>query len=507
MKLKLSALCVATTLLMGCVGGATQSVRNLIPGQLASDQPILDQVSKTYSPGMLAVGHDQDRYRNQSLGLGLVSHPEAERYINQQLNRLKQASGIAGLPGQAYLFADTVLGARASPDGNIYIPYVVLRDIDSTDELAALLAHELAHTIRNHNSSDLFVQAQKKAVMAAGLLANVKKSDTGVLRNSDTKLIENVLTTFMVSDGFINPGWTRRQELEADKLGMDLLIAAGFNGEAMFTLLTKMAAWEERSKTEQSQRNALIDQILTINAPALAGTVFGDKIDSFLDQSAIGLGSVVNRLNRDHDSAEKRHESLLTYVDLHYPDAPAPTQEVRSWHAITKTQKAGSIWTSLTQVVKAREALFRGKLTDAEKLMKSAAGPHTGSQNFLRQSFYELRAAQKQKPAMAQNLTLGMKGAYPSFMMHVEQARLSGGSNPAAAKALMSTFNQYGRPPTYYQYVIAMAESSKLEIEALALTAECTAKYLGDGIACGGQSGAESTDISYGSLIKSLVPK
>lgn len=507
MKLKLSALCVATSLLMGCFGGATQSVRNMLPGQLASDQPILGQLGKTYSPGMLAVGHDQDRYRNQSLGLGLVSHPEAERYINQQLDRLKQASGIVGLPGQAYLFADTVFGAKASPDGNIYIPYVVLRDIDSTDELAALLAHELAHTIRNHNSSDLFVQAQKKAVMAAGLLANAKKSDAGVLRDSDTKLIENVLATFMVSDGFLNPGWTRRQELEADKLGMDLLVAAGYNGEAMFTLLDKMAAWEERSKTEQSQRNALLDQLLKVNAPALAGTPFGDKIDSFLDQSAIGLGAMVNRLSRDHDSAEKRYESLLSYVDLHYPDAPAPALDVKGWNAISKSQKAESIWRSLTQVVQAREALFRGNLANAEKLMKSAAGRHTDNQNFLRQSFYELRAAQKQKPAMAQNLALGMKGAYPSFMMHVEQARLSGESTPAAAKALLSTFDQYGRPPTYYQDVIAMAESSNLTIDVLALTTECTAKYFGDGIACGGERGAEGTDLSYGSLLKSLAPR
>ncbi|SDS58692.1 Peptidase family M48 [Halopseudomonas litoralis] len=507
MKLKLSAVCVATTLLVGCVGGATQSVRNLIPGQLAADQPILAQVDKTYSPGLLAVGHDEDRYRNQSLGLGLVSHPEAERYINKQLDRLKQASGITGLPGQAYLFADTALGARASPDGNIYIPYVVLRDIDSTDELAALLAHELAHTIRNHNSSDLFVQVQKKAVMAAGLLANYKSGDSGVMRGSDEKLIENVFTTLMVSDGFINPGWTRRQELEADKLGMDILIVAGYNGDAMFTLLDKMAAWEERNKTEQSQRNALIDQMLMVNDPGLAELPFGDKIGSLLDRSAIGIGSVVNRLNQNHDSAEKRYDDLLAYVDVHYPDAPAPTQEVRSWRAIAKSQKAERIWQGLTRVVEARNAVAEGDLSSAEKRIRTAVNPHTNNQNFLRQSFYELRAAQQQKASMQQNLALGMNGAYPSFLMHVEQAQLTGDKDPATAKKLMSTFDQYGRPPTYYQYVITMAESASLNVDALALVAECTAKYIGDGISCGSQSGTKNTDISYGSLMKSLAPR
>lgn len=506
MNVKLPALCVTAMLLTGCVTGATQSVLSFIPGQLSADQPILAQIDKTYTPGMLAVGQGEDRYRNQSLGLGLVSHPEAERYINQQLERLKQASGITDLPGQAYLFADTSFGARASPDGNIYIPYVMLQDIGSTDELAALLAHELAHTIRNHNSSDLFVQAQKKAVVAASFMANIKQGDNAAMRNSDQKLIENTFAALMVSDGFLNPGWTRRQELEADKLGMDLLIAAGYNSDAMFTLLDKMALWEERNRTAQSQRNALIDQLFMVNDPELEKTALGEMLGGLLDRSAIGVGSVVNKLNQNHDSAEKRYDGLLTYLDTHYPAAPTPALEVRNWRAISKTRKAEQIWQGLISVVEARDALARRKRADAEKLMRSAVNPHTNNQNFLRQSFYELRAAQRQTGAMQQNLALGMKGAYPSLSLHVESARLAGESNPATAKRLLATFDQYGRPPTYYHHVITMAESSELKVDALALIAECTAKYIGEGVSCGDAEAAAKSNLSYGSLLQSLAP-
>lgn len=507
MKLKLSVICLATTLLMGCVSGATQSVRSFIPGQLSPDQPVLAQVDNSYSPGVLAIGVEQDRYRNQSLGLGLVSHPEAERYINQQLDKLKQASGIEGLPGQAYLFADTAFGARASADGNIYIPYGVIRDIGSTDELAALLAHELAHTIRNHNSSDLFVQLQKRGMMAAAMLASIKQGDAAQMRNSDQKLIENVFATLMVSDGFINPGWTRRQELEADKLGMDLLIAAGYNGDAMFTLLDKMTVWEERNATEQSQRNGMIDQLLMVNDPALAEWPFGENIGNFLDQSAGKLGFWVNRLNQDHDSAEKRYDSLLTYVDTHYPNAPSPSLDTSNWRRVAQAQKTERIWQGLTRVVQSRETSTQGNLREAEQLIRSAVNPHTTNQNFLRQSFYELRAAQQKRQSMQQNLALGMNGQYPSFQMHVEQARLSGEANAATTKRLMATFDQYGRPPAYYLPVVSMAENSQLKAEALLLYAECTAKYLGEGISCkAGDEGGKS-DISYGSLMQAFTPK
>lgn len=502
MNLRLPAFCATAILLAGCVGSATQSVRSFIPGQLAADQPVLAQINKDYSVGMLAIGPEADRYRNQSMGLGLVSHPEAERYINQQLERLKQASGISGLPGQAYLFADTVFGGKASPDGNIYIPYAMLQDLESTDELAALLAHELAHTIRNHNSSDLFVQAQKKALVGASLLANYKRGDSGITRASDEKLIENTFAALMVSDGFINPGWTRRQELEADRLGFDLLIAAGYNGDAMFALLDKMAIWEERNATAQSQRNALIDQLFMVNDPELKKNATGELLGGLLDKSATTVGSFVNRLNQNHDGAEKRYDSLLSYVDMHYPDAPTPALETRNWQAISKSQKTRQIWEGLTTVVEAREAASAGKLAEAEKLMRAAVNSHTNQQNFLRQSFYELRAVQGQKSSMQQNLALGLNGTYPSLALYVEQALQKGAADPATTRHLISTFDQYGRPPNFYQHVITMADASELNADALTLFAECTAKYLGEGVSCGDREAAAKSDFSYDSLMQ-----
>src|SRR5690606_7655930 len=133
------------------------------------------------------------------------------------------------------------------------------------------------------------------------------------------------------------------QELEADKLGVDLLVAAGYNSDAMFTLLDKMAIWEERNRTAQGERNALIDQLFMVNDPELEKTRVGELLGGFLDQSAVSVGSFVNKLSQNHDAAEKRYDNLLTYVDAHYAGAPTPTVEVKSWQAISKTQKTERI--------------------------------------------------------------------------------------------------------------------------------------------------------------------
>jgi|SRR5690554_3833877 len=508
MRLKLTTVCLTATLLAGCVGSATQSVKSFIPGQLSADQPVLAQLDKTYSARAGAIGAQQDRYHNQSVGLGLVSHPEAERYINQQLEKLKQASGIQGLPGQAYLFADTAYGTRNSADGNIYIPYVMLRDIDSTDELAALLARELAHTVRNHNNSDLFGQLQKKGMMAAEMFSSFKGSDGQ--RRPEQERMEDILNAISIADGFINPGWSGRQDQEADRLGMDLLIAAGYNSNAMLTLLGKMDGWEVHNKQELSLRTSGIEQMLMANGIALADLPFADSINSLFDHSVSQLGTMFSKLNLDQGSAEKRQEGLRTYLGAHYAAARSPALETRNWRRVSRTQKSERITQSLKQVVQARDAAAQGDLGNAEKLLRAAVNPHTNHQNFLRQSFHELRAAQGNRQGMQQNIALAMRGEYPSLQVHVGQAQLTGESNPASARRLISTFDQYGKPPAYYLPVVTMAEKSQLSAEALRLQAECAAKHFGQGVACstagGAGGGAGIVGASYNSLLNALTP-
>lgn len=500
------ALVVITLLLTGCTS-------NVLPNRLNADKTLLSQTGEQYSSGLFGIGEEQDRYRNQSLGLGLINHPAAETYINGQLEKLKKASGIADLPGRAYLFADTALGARASADGNIYIPYVMLKDLETTDEVAALLAHELAHTIRNHNSSDLFVKFQKKAVVAATLFANHKSNDAGVIRSEDERRLDNAFTALMVSDGFINPGWTRRQEEEADKLGLDLMIAAGYNSEAMFTLLDKMVTWEEMNKQQQSSDNELVKNALAsvnLNAETIP---FGETVNGVLEKSANKMDSLLSRFNKDHDSAEDRYNTLLDYADKHYPSAPSPSQERRHWQKISNSRQADNIWSALKHIVDARESMIRGELASGERSIRNAINVHTRHQNFVRQSYYELRSAQGKTSSMEQNLLLGLKGEYPSLMMHVEKTRLltdkGDGNHQRQVLPLLEIFDDYGRPPGYYHQVIALAEKAGLSAKVTILLADCIARYAGEGVNCTTESEEEkeNTDLSYGNFINGLFKK
>lgn len=497
-------------LVAGCLGSTTSTVKSFIPTKINQDTPIIAQINKQYKAPLFAVGVEIDRQRNQSSGLGLISQTELENYVNDQLKKLKLASGFESVPGRAYLFADTSFGARVSADGNIYIPYAVILDLESTDELTALLAHELAHTIRGHSNSELFVAVQKKALSATALVAGLRKNDAGGMRESDLKALQKTLGTLMVADGFINPGWTRLQESEADKLGLDIMIAAGYNPDGMFVLLDKVAHWEEKNREQQRERNAFVEKALGSIRLTKDETELGQALNGYFNQGATKLGAFVDSFNKDHDSAESRYDSLLTYADLHYANAAAPELKKQGWNGVARSSSSKAMLQSLERTAKARAAITQGDFNTSEQLIRKAVTKQTNNQNFVRQTFYELRAAQNKNDAMRDNLKIGMGGQYPSLFLHIENIKLKDQGttklNAVDAKSLVNVFDSYGRPADYYNEVLTLLSSSEMKSQVLAMQAECMAKYAGEGISCSvGGDKSEKNDFSYKGLMKSFL--
>lgn len=495
----------------GCLDNASTMMKSVTPVKLNNSEPIIAQIDKQHKKSILAAGVEVDRKRNQSSGLGLISHAALENYVNDQLTKLKKDSGFEAAPGRVYLFADTAFGARASADGNIYIPYAVILDLKSSDELAALLAHELAHVIRGHSSSDIFVKAQKKGLAALSMYANFRKSDAGAVRNKDMKNVKKTMASVLITDGFINPGWTRLQEIEADKLGLDILIKAGYNPDGMFVLLDKVAQWDEKNSHIQQQRDAVMENLLGSLKITDDESEFGQTVNSFFSKGATQFGAVVDRLNKSHDSADTRYDVLLEYADKHYADISSPALETRSWNSVAQSKSTQTMWQALQNTLAAREAITKGDYRSAEKLMAQAK-VQAKNQNFVNQTLYELGDAQNKTASMQEGLNSGMKGTYPSLFLQVEKTKLVGAKTDqlplSAAQALAVAFDGYGRPADYYNEVLTLLSKSGMKPQVLALQAECLAKYAGEGVSCNvgnEEKDKKGTDFSYQGMMKSLL--
>ncbi len=123
--------------------------------------------------------------------------------------------------------------AFALPGGYVYIFDALVNKLDTDDEIAAVLAHELGHVAARHSIKKL----QSAIGMNALMLLSV-----GMSRDSKTINDTNyALNQLMVA-------YSREAEEEADKLSVEYLRLAGYNANAVIEALEFMQYARKKGK-------------------------------------------------------------------------------------------------------------------------------------------------------------------------------------------------------------------------------------------------------------------
>ncbi|MFQ5680836.1 MAG: M48 family metalloprotease [Candidatus Omnitrophota bacterium] len=117
------------------------------------------------------------------------------------------------------------VNAISLPGGFVYVNKGLL-DIATDDELAGVIGHEVAHIVARHSIKKL--QASMGYMLARILAVSVAKSPRGAIQGADIAFNQILL------------GYSRQDELLADKVGLRYSARAGFKPEAMITFLRKL---------------------------------------------------------------------------------------------------------------------------------------------------------------------------------------------------------------------------------------------------------------------------
>jgi len=136
---------------------------------------------------------------------------------------------VAALDDTPYYFRFKIIdqaepNAFATPGGYIYVSRGIMALINSEDELAGILAHEISHVTLRHHAR----QAQRGVLpgiltLPGRAVGKVVGEDVGNMINSP---LDAVGKTYMSSYG-------RGQETEADRVGMHLAARAGYDPAAL----------------------------------------------------------------------------------------------------------------------------------------------------------------------------------------------------------------------------------------------------------------------------------
>ncbi|MYL24921.1 M48 family metalloprotease [Halomonas alkaliantarctica] len=496
--------CALALTLSGCNANPVKKLSTLMPGSFDDEQTYLSQVDTQHKPPKTGIGAEADRFRTQSSGLGLVEYPALENYLNQHLDKLKTSSNLSGLDGRVYLSAEVGFSAWTSADGNIYIPMGMLNDIDNQHELAALLAHELVHALLNHNDADLFVRLQKKAVYTASLVSSLTNEGNN-LPASDARRIRNMLAMTMVSDGFLNPGWSRHQEHVADKIALDLMVSAGYNPEGMNLLLAKLHAWEEKNARITAEREARNQAVLAA-ASEKAGVDLEKQLETGMDEITNKFKGFLKSFAHTHPDIEERIGDAADYIALHYRRAARPPMTGEEWSRLKESDQTQQLIHSLSTINKAMALSLKDKVEEASETALSALNDYSYYQNYTRMALARIRRSQNDTDAVIANADYGLKGAYPAYELHLHKGKFGADSlGSATLEQLNEIFAEYGKPPQYYTDLIELADSTSNTVLSSQLTMECKLHYMGEAVACSPGENAEEQEISYERTLDTLL--
>lgn len=140
---------------------------------------------------------------------------------------------LAGYEWQYNLVDSKEVNAWCMPGGKIVVYTGILPVTKNQNALAVVMGHEIAHAIAEHGRERVSEQmaAQAGGLLFSSLISNNPQQAQNIF------MVANGLTTY----GLILPH-SRKQELEADKLGLMYCAMAGYDPREAITLWERMAA-------------------------------------------------------------------------------------------------------------------------------------------------------------------------------------------------------------------------------------------------------------------------
>lgn len=199
----------------------------LAPAVLADGLPDLGDYSQTVLPPQEERRIGEEIMRDIRGSGELVNDIEVADYIGALGYRLAANSSENTRAFAFFVIQDPTINAFALPGGFIGVHTGLLQNTASESELASVLAHEIGHVVQHHISR-MVAQQQRDTIPSIAALALAI-----LMARANPELARAGMAATQAGTVQRQLDFTRENEREADRVGLQILADSGFDTRAM----------------------------------------------------------------------------------------------------------------------------------------------------------------------------------------------------------------------------------------------------------------------------------
>jgi beta-barrel assembly-enhancing protease len=274
----------------------------------------------------------------------IVDDPELTEYIQILGSKLASQANDGDFNFEFFVVGDDRINAFAMPGGYIGVNAGLILASENESELAGVIAHEVSHVTQRHIARSVYDNQRMSMVSLATTLAAML---LGAATDASGQAISGIAAAGQAAGMQHQINFTRSNEQEADRVGMDVLARAGFDPNGMASFFEKLAR-----VTSTSPKFAVPEMLQS--HPVTTGRIAeargrARQLPRITHTDSIGYGLAKARLRVL--GAETPAAALKYYEVL--ADSTAPADRYGHALALTKTGRTDEA-----------ERLFRGLVAE-----------------------------------------------------------------------------------------------------------------------------------------------
>ena len=292
-------------------GCATDPVTGRQQFMLVSEDTEI-QIDKQYAPIQI------------SADFGEVQDGQLNRYVSEVGNKMAAKSHRTHMPYSFRVVNATYVNAYAFPGGTIAATRGIMLELDNEAELASLLGHELGHVNARHSAEQMSKGQLTQAVVGLGsVLVGTQSAVLGELAGQ----------LGQISAGALLAKYSRDNEREADALGMQYMVGAGYGSEGFVGLMEMLNSMSKHKSTtvdllfathpmSQERFDTAVQTANTKYKSASKGPLYRERYMDHTSRLRAQKGAIQEIQNGEKEMAKKNYDAASNHFRQALKKAP-----------------------------------------------------------------------------------------------------------------------------------------------------------------------------------------